>query len=215
MPAPIIAGHRGAAHVAPENTLPSFRAAVDAGATLVELDVQLTRDGFPVCFHDDRLERITQGEGPLAEWDWERLSALAFKGEKVRGDYSEARIPLLSDALCEIARHCTIIVELKADPRRAEELVRRTLDVVREGDAFARCRFISFEQELLARLRDVALAGDGEPELGVLIDRGGLDRLLPRARELKARALHPKHTLIEAELARACERRRFLVMPGR
>ena len=197
--------------MAPENTLRSFRSAVEAGAGLVELDVQLTRDGFPVCFHDERLERITHGQGPVAEWEWERLSKVAFRSEKVRGDAANARIPLLLDALREIAPHCKVLVELKADPQRPDELVRRTLDVVREAGAFARCRFISFEQHLLMRLRELALADGHEPELGVLVERDGFDRLLPRAREVRAKALHPKHTLIEGELTRAAREEGFLV----
>lgn len=211
MPPPIIAGHRGAARVAPENTLPSFRAAVDAGAPLVELDVQLTRDGFPVCFHDERLERITQEQGPLVEWDWERLAAVRFKSGNVAGDFPNARVPLLAEALREIAPHCSVLVELKQERTRPDELVRRTLEVVREAGAFARCRFISFEQDLLLRLRDAAHLAGLEAELGVLVDRDGLESLLPRAREVGARTLHPKHTLIDEELMRAAREEGFRV----
>lgn len=56
---PLVVGHRGAMGLAPENTLESFELAFDLGADLVELDVHLTRDGHPVVFHDDTLERTT------------------------------------------------------------------------------------------------------------------------------------------------------------
>ena len=52
-------GHRGAAAVAPENTLVSLRQAGEMGATWVEFDVMLTGDDRPVLFHDDSLARIT------------------------------------------------------------------------------------------------------------------------------------------------------------
>lgn len=54
-----IVGHRGAMGLAPENTLPSFELAFDLGADMVELDVQLTKDGRVVVFHDDLLDRTT------------------------------------------------------------------------------------------------------------------------------------------------------------
>lgn len=59
-----IVGHRGAMGLAPENTLESFELAFDLGATMVELDVHLTRDGQLVVHHDDRVGRTTTG--PLA-----------------------------------------------------------------------------------------------------------------------------------------------------
>ena len=63
---PPVIGHRGAAAAAPENTLASLRKAKELGATWVEFDVKLTRDGHPVLFHDDRLDRTTSGQGEVA-----------------------------------------------------------------------------------------------------------------------------------------------------
>src|SRR5260221_14708737 len=60
-----IQGHRGARGRKPENTLPSFEAALDGGATSIETDVHLTRDGVPVLTHDpfvsERLFRLAPG----------------------------------------------------------------------------------------------------------------------------------------------------------
>jgi glycerophosphoryl diester phosphodiesterase len=55
MPPFDLQGHRGARGLRPENTLPSFEAALDAGVTSIETDVHLTRDGVPVLIHDPRL----------------------------------------------------------------------------------------------------------------------------------------------------------------
>jgi glycerophosphoryl diester phosphodiesterase len=54
-------GHRGAAAVAPENTIASFRRAVELRAQAVELDVQRTKDGHLVVMHDDTVDRTTDG----------------------------------------------------------------------------------------------------------------------------------------------------------
>ena len=63
---PRVIGHRGAAGAAPENTLASIRKARELGASWVEFDVKLTRDGQAILFHDDDLERTTDGRGAVA-----------------------------------------------------------------------------------------------------------------------------------------------------
>ncbi len=62
-----VIGHRGAAAVAPENTLPSFEHAVEVGADGVELDLHCTSDGHLIVIHDDTLERTTDGEGEVED----------------------------------------------------------------------------------------------------------------------------------------------------
>src|SRR3954447_16619904 len=108
---PLIVGHRGAAAAAPENTLASFRKALDLGLRAVELDVRLTRDGLPVCFHDDRLERVTPERGLLADWDWGPLSSVPVLPGAFRGAYPDARIPLLETVLRELPADCRFLVE--------------------------------------------------------------------------------------------------------
>ena len=88
---PRLIGHRGAAAAAPENTLASLRKAKELGASWVEFDVKLTRDGCPVLIHDERLERTTSGRGEVALTTLEELQKLdaggwfapAFRGERV------------------------------------------------------------------------------------------------------------------------------------
>nr|WP_043743265.1 glycerophosphodiester phosphodiesterase [Paramagnetospirillum magneticum] len=87
----MLIGHRGLAGLAPENTLASFRTAAAHGLAMVEFDVRLSRDGVPLVFHDDTLERTTSGTGPVAERNWAEIAGLdagswfapAFAGECV------------------------------------------------------------------------------------------------------------------------------------
>ena len=65
-PKPRLFGHRGAAGLAPENTLVSFRRARDEGADIFEIDVRATADGEIVVIHDSTLDRTTDGAGPVA-----------------------------------------------------------------------------------------------------------------------------------------------------
>src|SRR5574340_1218890 len=75
-PTPRVFGHRGAAALAPENTLPSFALALALGADALELDVHGTRDGVIVVIHDDTLERTTKGQGAVRDHTWSALSQL-------------------------------------------------------------------------------------------------------------------------------------------
>lgn len=88
---PVIIGHRGAAALAPENTLSSFKAAFEVGAEVVEMDVQRTKDGHLVIMHDDTVDRTTNGHGSIKDLTLEEIKKLdagawfsdKFKGEKV------------------------------------------------------------------------------------------------------------------------------------
>ncbi len=64
---PIASAHRGGAGEAPENTLAAFEIAVALGYRYLETDTHLTRDGVLVAFHDDRLDRVTDRTGVIAE----------------------------------------------------------------------------------------------------------------------------------------------------
>ena len=70
--------HRGASAYCPENTRSAFVKAAELGASMVEFDVQLTRDGVPVVFHDDTLNRTSNGKGRLDEHSYDSLKELDF-----------------------------------------------------------------------------------------------------------------------------------------
>lgn len=92
-------GHRGAAGVAPENTLSAVKAGSQSGADYIEIDVQLSKDGVPFIFHDDTPNRTTNAKDvfpgrendPITSFSWDELQQLdagsyfsaAFAGEKI------------------------------------------------------------------------------------------------------------------------------------
>lgn len=74
---PIRFAHRGSRRLWPENTWHAFDAAVgEFGYRYIETDIQVSSDGVVVVFHDDTLERTTNGVGKVADWSWEDLSRL-------------------------------------------------------------------------------------------------------------------------------------------
>lgn len=79
-----IIAHRGTPSTKPENTLLSFEAAALDGASCIEFDVKLSKDGEMVIFHDDDLNRTTNGQGPLCDYTLKQLKQLdAGMGESI------------------------------------------------------------------------------------------------------------------------------------
>mgnify|MGYP001573038509 CR=1 FL=1 len=128
---PLIIAHRGASAVAPEGTRAAIRAAVRAGADMVELDVQMTRDGRLVAFHDDRLERTTNGAGRVSDVPYARFARLDA-GSWFHARFADERPLLVSQVLRLTPRRMGINLELKRTPRR-RALLQRLLRVVGGG----------------------------------------------------------------------------------
>ena len=73
---PIRFAHRGSRVLWPENTAEAFQGAIDLGYRYIETDLRITRDGVIVAFHDETLERTTNGVGPVDQWDFADLQRL-------------------------------------------------------------------------------------------------------------------------------------------
>ena len=90
-PGPLAIAHRGGASEAPENTMPAFNHAVSLGYRYLETDVHVTADGILIAFHDDRLDRVTDRTGLIAEMPWSEVRQAKVDGREP--------IPLLEDVL--------------------------------------------------------------------------------------------------------------------
>lgn len=90
--------HRGASQLAPENTLAALTAAKKAGATWVECDIQLTKDGVPVILHDTTLNRTTNGRGKLLDIALSKLKTLDA-GSWFSKSFQDERVPTLPEWL--------------------------------------------------------------------------------------------------------------------
>ena len=131
LPRPLVLGHRGACAEAPENTMRSFRLALEQGADGVELDVQLSADGVAVVIHDDTLDRTTDSHGRISELPWERIRQARAGGEPV---------PRLEEACAWAAETgAWLNVEIKAAGAEAASLA-----AVEEAGLMGRTVFSSF-----------------------------------------------------------------------
>ncbi|MCD5347580.1 glycerophosphodiester phosphodiesterase family protein [Agromyces sp. S2-1-8] len=147
-------GHRGDRATAPENTMPSLELAMDE-LEFVETDVQLSRDGVPVLFHDTTLERITGDRRSVGDLDLDELERLDVGGWYAP-EYAGAKIPTLDAFLAELASRdqARALVELKADWRPDE--VRLVTDLVERHGLRGRVVFQSFSIETLTSLQAAA-----------------------------------------------------------
>ncbi|MBE3591023.1 MAG: glycerophosphodiester phosphodiesterase [Firmicutes bacterium] len=147
---PLILGHRGLPAEAPENTLSSFRKALEAGADGVELDVRLARDGVPVVVHDATMHRTTEARGTVDELDSEeiRLCSVRWRGRAI----TTVHVPTLREVLKDLPPGTVVDVELKPQHGDAEMLAAAVLDAcacARDLDLV----FSSFDLEALRALQ--------------------------------------------------------------
>ncbi|HSQ01394.1 MAG TPA: glycerophosphodiester phosphodiesterase [Candidatus Dormibacteraeota bacterium] len=159
-PRPRVFGHRGAAGVAPENTLPSFALAAALGATYLELDVHATSDGEIVVLHDPLLDRTTNGAGPVREWRWADVAALDAGWHFTHDGHSHpyrgqgVRVPRLAEVVAAHPAHPLNIEIKQAEP----PIVAATLDVLRRGAALERTLLAAEHDEIMTAIR--AAVGD-------------------------------------------------------
>ncbi len=150
--------HRGGAALAPENTLAAFRNALRYPVTAIELDVQMSRDGKAVVFHDETIERLTEGRGNMLDLDFAYLRELNAAA-RFRGGWPEAqRIPTLREVL-EIAKgHIQVYIEIKQSKRdgvygRYPHIAEAVVDEVRAMDMLDQVLVMSFDWGVLPLVR--------------------------------------------------------------
>lgn len=196
---PRLIGHRGAAHLAPENTLGGFRRAAGLGVAWVEFDVQLTADNVPVLMHDATLERTTNGRGRVRDMHYETLAELdagawfapAFAGE---------RVPRLDETLDLLVRlRLSANVELK--PLKGDEKLTATAVAAVLAQHWPNARPLVVSSFNHRALREMRVAAPEWP-------RGFLVRKLDRAWRRQAEAIgcasiHCAHQHLTEAKARA------------
>ena len=183
--------HRGASAYEPENTLRAFERAIAMGATMLELDVHLSRDGHLIVIHDADVSRTTNGAGRVTEMTLDHIKQF-YAGES-------ERVPTLPEVI-ELARdRVQLYIELK-DPRGLGPLVQvlRNLCVVEQVIA------ASFDPGLLQQVKQLS----PEMRTSVLIGPRSKDEMIRQAMSLDIDYIHPAwenlsptpHTLLTSDL---------------
>lgn len=190
---PLVGAHRGASVRAPENTLAAFRAALEDGAEIVELDAHLTRDGELAVIHDSDTRRVTGVAGAVAGMTMDelrRLDAGHHKGAPWAGE----GIPELGDVFALLRGRLLINVEVKGGVEAIPALARRLRDYDMTGSVIVS----SFDRETV---RAAATLSPGL-RTGLLRDEATPDPVAA-ARAVGASLLHLRHSLVTAEVVAA------------
>lgn len=199
----VVAGHRGDNAHFPENTMAAFRGAAEAGASMIELDVTLSRDGKPVVIHDSTLDRTTSGHGPVSALTFAELSALDA-GSWFSPRFSGERIPTLEQVFAELGGKIAINVEIKFEAAKITgsfpPIQMQVADLVRSHGLCGRVLVSCFDDSVLEALRSYA----PEIALGVLSDwPEEPENALLRVRRVNAVSYHQNAQLLSRPLVEA------------
>jgi glycerophosphoryl diester phosphodiesterase len=201
--------HRGGAALAPENTLAAFRHALTLPVDAIELDVQMSRDGHAVVFHDETVERLTDGQGNLLDLDLAYLRSLNAAAHFPGGWPDAEVIPTLTEVLTLVRQsQLQVYIELKP-ARRADGPYQRypgiaeaTVQEVLAQDLLDRVLFISFDWTILPIVKQLAPMA----QTGALISKDvwpahlALPELLAQVQALQCDWINLEDTLFTPDL---------------
>ena len=191
----LIIGHRGAAGLAPENTMLAYRTALHLGAPMIELDIHETLDGHLICIHDTTVDRTTNGSGMVSEMTLREIRALdAGLGE---------RIPLLGEVLDLARGSMRVNIELKT-----LGVEKRLLDLVANRNMLDGILVSSFYHGSILSIKELS------PRIptGALISEPQ-DGLVSYVVDLGANAVNPLHSLVTHELVEEAHRESLEIYP--
>jgi glycerophosphoryl diester phosphodiesterase len=156
--APLVGGHRGNPAEHPENTLASFRSAIELGVDMIECDVHLSADGELVVIHDHTLDRTTDGTGLVVQRTLAELRRLDAGGGE--------QVPTLAE-VCEAARgRVGLCVEMKQTPLRYPGLEEKLVGCLAAHGMLDQATVISFHHGAVRRVKEL------EPRLSAGIIEG-------------------------------------------
>lgn len=179
--------HRGASAYEPENTLRSFKVAIDMKADMIEFDVRMSKDGHLVVIHDNTVDRTTNGRGYVNELTLEELENLdAGRGEK---------IPTLKEVVELGVGKTKFAIELKEGGTE-----KKTISLIKEYNLLDEVFIISKSRELLKKVK--ILEGDIRTCLIMVLSCASIDS----GRESLANAIAPFHFFITKRLVKRAHR---------
>ena len=187
---PLIIAHRGYRVKYPENTLASFKAALELGVKMIELDVMLSRDRKVVVIHDATVDRTTNGHGPVDGCTIEELKALDA-GSWFQPRFAIERIPTLEEVLDYVSGRTMINIEIKPSAFEAHQpadgIESQVVELVRRNNMQASVLISSFEWKILDHIAKME-----DAQAVALLSRHPADRdNLELCIRLKAFSWHP------------------------
>lgn len=188
MKQPLVIGHRGAMGHETENTLASVQKAMDLGVDMIEIDVFKVKSGEIVVFHDETVDRLTNGPGKIEEYNYVDLLQLTLDGGH--------KIPMLQEVLKLIDNKVALNIELKGGG--TADRVNHAMNYYIEKKGWSKDNFVisSFDWDELKEMRKI----NSDVKIAVLTEDDPIDAI-PIAKELNAVAINPYFKKLDLETA--------------
>lgn len=182
--------HRGASGEYPESTRLALLKALEAGADMIELDCQMTRDGHVVIFHDESLKRTAGVAGAIKDKTLEQLKKLDI-GRWRKKSFQGERILTLEEALEAVGGKADLCLEIKSYPGSLPGIEIKILFTLSHYECLDRTILASFDYRCLGRVRELA----PEATIGLIFGAGVRDDPFRAAQKLGAASLHVQKEL--------------------
>jgi glycerophosphoryl diester phosphodiesterase len=152
--------HRGGSHLAPENTMAAFRTALTLPIDAIECDVQMSRDGRAIVFHDYTVERLTDGEGNIIDLDFATLRSLNAAAHFRDGWPQTQKIPTLQEVLKFAKGRTFVYIEIKFGKRdgayeRYPNIAETVVQEIRAANMLDKVLIISFDWPILMQMKSL------------------------------------------------------------
>ncbi len=204
----MIFAHRGASHIYPENTLPAFREAIRRGANGLELDVHLTKDGYPVVVHDEHLNRTTTGKGLVKNYTLKEIKELSA-GSWFDSRYSHFKVPTLEEVFEKAQSYPVLLnIEIKNVLIRYDNIEKEIIRLIKKYDFLQRVILSSFNPESIKLIHSIeSRISTGLLYFGKLADPWVM------AHEFGAKVIQPPIDAINPHFVQNCRHSGLLVCP--
>lgn len=194
----LVIGHRGAMGHETENTLASIQKALDLGVDMIEIDVFKIKSGEIAVFHDERLDRLSNADGRIEDYNIFELQQVILEGNH--------KIPMLRDVLKLIDHKVPLNIELKG--ANTSDGVNSIIEDYIKEKGWTLDDFVisSFNWQELESMRTY----NSEIAIAVLTEDDPM-KAIPMAKKLGAVAINPFYKTLNADTVKAIHKEGFQV----
>ena len=150
----VLTGHRGAAGLAPENTLAAIQKGLDNNVDRIEIDVQQTKDNLVISLHDVTIDRTTDGTGLVKDLTYKEILKYSA-GIKFSKKYKDEKIPTLDDVLTLVNGQAVLVIEIKDGNDYYPGIEQRVVDAINKFNAKPWVIVHSFNDSALEKVREI------------------------------------------------------------
>ena len=203
----LIIAHRGASGYAPENTLAAMKLAIRQKCDGIELDVQMTKDGKIVVFHDWSLQRTSNGCGEIKDITYEEIRELDA-GSWFSEDFKGEKIPTLEEVLNLIPHELLLNIEIKAKASDNRGIEAKVADIIEKHNRYKNTIVSSFNHKCIKRIKK----HNCKIEIGILYE-GYIIKSLSYIKEsgLCLYSCHPNYNYVNEKLVKMLKEKKLKI----